>query len=257
MAASKFLRLVDQQSKFHLFKKSIKELPKAGAAITCGVNSLQGLSRRPVTDDHPTLAMLTATCLKLAAEDTQKLDLRIPHLKLAGLVWKPSGLFSTAEAIRNRQELKLDAAPLRSKRRTKDKREGPCVFGCLPKATLSQNGSIQWYAVPDPSPWHGISPGETLCKKCYSWSRAGIAKRKRQSRTFPSRNEPLSIGSTIVIQNLVSRPELNGEAATISVPKNDDDRIVVELQNGELIRILMECVSCADVYGARAYIVID
>ena len=117
VAASKFLRLVDEQSKFHLFKKSIKELPKAGAAITCGVKSLQGLSRRPVTDDHPNLAMLTAICLKLAAEDAQKLDLRIPHLKLAGLVWNPSGLFSTAEAIRNRQELKLDAAPLRPKTR--------------------------------------------------------------------------------------------------------------------------------------------
>ena len=42
---------------------------------------------------------------------------------------------------------------------------GPCAFGC--QTTWMNKGVPLWKRVPDPSPWHGVSAGSTVCKKCY------------------------------------------------------------------------------------------
>ena len=87
VALSKYLRFSEDlalDGTSFLLKRVIKELPKAGAAATCGVRSLQGLSRRPITDDFPTLATATATLLKFAAESPSKLDTRTASMHLSG-----------------------------------------------------------------------------------------------------------------------------------------------------------------------------
>ena len=142
VAASKYLRLKQDNGNIRLFKCSIKELPRAGATVTCGIKSPQGLSRRPIMDDFPSLSFITATCLKLASESGDKLDTKIPLLTFSGPRWQASGLLNTVVQVRAMHELKVDSKPLAPKR--KRARQSPCMFRCQPKATLSQNGSIQW-----------------------------------------------------------------------------------------------------------------
>ena len=61
-----------------LIKKVRTELPRAGAAATCGIPNLMGLSRCPFTGDYPALAVNVASLLKLAASSTDKVDTAVP-----------------------------------------------------------------------------------------------------------------------------------------------------------------------------------
>ena len=205
--------------------KDFEELPKAGAAVTCGVPNLRGLSKRPITEDFPKLAMSIAALVNFAATNADRMDAQIPLITVAGEHWQPSGLLETSQQMR--RLVQVDSYPNRPQR------QGPCVFGCQPKATLSENSSVQWYAVPEPSPWPGIQPGENLCKRCYTWSRTALGKRQRTQ-------SQLVVGTIVKLNGLISRPELNGRSAKIVAPPNDDQRITVQVQGSEeMIRVAL------------------
>jgi hypothetical protein len=117
IAVSKYLRLKQSNGAAALFKRAIRELPRTGAAATCGIKSPQGLSRRPIFDDFPSLAFITASCLKMASESSEKLDTRIPLMTFTGPKWQASGLLSTAAQVRTLHELRVDRNPLALKRK--------------------------------------------------------------------------------------------------------------------------------------------
>ena len=232
IALSKFFRAHGAADLPKLLKKVFIELPKAGAAVTCGIPNLKGVSRRPITDDFPKLATSIAALVKFAAATVDKMDAQIPLLKVVAECWQPSGLLETVLQMRNL--VQVDYHPRRPRKR---KRQGPCVFGCQPKATLSQNGSIQWYAVPEPSPWPGITPGETLCKRCYTLSRTSVGKRHRDESHFSilRPGHHTMVGRVVILQNLTSHPELNGRLASVVVPANDDDRVTVQIESSAVV----------------------
>ena len=201
---------------------------------------LKGLSRRPITDDVPDLAICVATLLKLAANSTERLDQTIPLMRVQYNTWQSSGLLETAQQCKDFH--KVDYRPGMQNPR-KRKRTGPCIFGCEPKATLSQNGSVQWYGVADPSPWPGIQPGETICKRCYTWARAVSSKRRRPLQPPASQlpRHPMAVDKGVRLHGLAARPELNGQMAQVAVPINDDGRITVRIQpTQELVRVRAE-----------------
>ena len=235
IALSKFFRVHSSNAQPKLPKKEFAEIAKAGALITCGIPGLKGLSKRPITDDFPRLTFCLAALAKFAATNVDKQDAAIPLLSIGTEVWKPTGLLETAAQLRERLEIDSKPGMLR-----KRKRDGPCVFGCQPKATLSQGGSLQWYAVPSPSPWPGVSAGETLCKRCYSWSRTSLNKKQRAQKQCTAR--PSGIGSIVdrraTFTGIVSRPELNGTFATVCFPEDDNGRVTVKLDGTmEVIRV--------------------
>ena len=95
------------------------------------------------------MAINLASLLQLAASSQDEMDTPVPLLHTQSEEWNPSGLLEKAGQMRD----VIEADAKHSRTTGKRKRQGPCIFGCEPKAIMSQNGSIQLYGVSDPSPW--------------------------------------------------------------------------------------------------------
>ena len=79
-----------------------------------------------------------------------------------------------AELIRPIRTKRASEAPrvlanTTSKPRTSRKRArtGPCVLLCQQTSGTTSFRKARWNAVPSPSPWPRVSPGDTLCQKCF------------------------------------------------------------------------------------------
>ena len=66
---------------------------------------------------------------------------------------------------------------------------GPCAFGC--QTTWLNNGVPLWKRVPDPSPWHDVPVGSTVCKKCYETGN-NLRRNAKRSRLGAGHDPPSS-----------------------------------------------------------------
>ena len=111
-------------------------------------------------------------------------------------------------------------------------RQGPCIFGCLQSSGKSR-GKEQWFSVPAPSPWPGVDPGATLCRKCHNWARTA-----KRARVLRGAAVLFSVGQRVKIIGLKRCTELNGAEAFVNTVAGQDGRITVELANsGRQVRI--------------------
>ena len=93
-----------------------KEAGQMGAAVVSGIPTLQGLDRRPITDDFPDLSSTVAALLKFAAASEEKLNEQVPLLGIRCCEWQGSGIIETVEQVRKatgagqapKDELKVD-----------------------------------------------------------------------------------------------------------------------------------------------------
>ena len=103
------ISLIDADGGAKLIKKVYMELPRAGAAVTCGISNLMGLSRHPITDDYLALAVNVASLLNLAASSTDKMDTAVPLLPIQSEEWDSSGLLETVSLLR--ETIRVDNMP--------------------------------------------------------------------------------------------------------------------------------------------------
>ena len=124
---------------------------------------------------------------------------------------------------------------MRWKRRKKEqpkRLKGPCIFGCRTsgKTTALARRADRWQAVPSPSPWPGIRPGETLCMKCYAWGVSNPRARARRQRDGAQIGLPaIRVGHQYRLGDLRNRTDLNGKLVTVEFLPDDHDRVVVLL----------------------------
>ena len=244
ISASKFLAFENTDGTTVRCKAVMKQLRMAGAAAECGICGQSGLNRRPITDDFLMLAVNVAALIQYASEHDEKLSARIPMMGISAIKWQPTGLQQIIQQVRQtgKEKIKTDVMQYKGPIRTKKKaREGPCIFGCLGKVSPSQNGALQWYAVPNPSPWPGIQPGEVLCKKCYTWSRQ--APNKSKKRKIQDGDEPprgFQIGQKIVVRGLYNNVQYNGREGTVITAVDDNDKQTIRLGDGGCIRLCID-----------------
>ena len=137
-------------------------------------------------------------------------------------------------------EMKVDNIRWKKRQATQERRlKGPCIFGCQ---TSGKTGALarrseRWHAVPSPSPWPGIEPGETLCMKCYAWGVSNPKARAKRQRCEAQIGPPaIRVGHQYRLHNLRSRIELNGQLVTAEYLPDDNDRVVV-LMGDTAIRV--------------------
>ena len=152
--------------------------------------------------------------------------------------------------LRWRPRLLQRKAPLR----------GPCVFGRVTSTNSIATASTRqrWYRVPAQLPWPGISPGEILCAKCYSWGIGGPRTRARKlARQCRDDTICIIIGSQYVVKDLVNSAELNGRIVVALMLPDDDDRVMVK-SGDRYLRLLqkhlgapVQCNLCSEFASAN------
>ena len=161
------------------YKNFHRLLEKAGANAACGLPPTAGFNRRPLMNKFPGLARGVATLMKFAANSGEGLKTRMPALATLKPEWRPSGLVETFEQLQKKRAerrqgsgqkdvLKPDLVQRTPTIPTKQRRRGPCTFGCTETSRKDRSGPV-WYAVPNPPPLAGLTAGETLCAKCHDW----------------------------------------------------------------------------------------
>ena len=187
-------------------KKFVQTCDNAGATITCGVASAQGINRRLIMDDHPGLSIAVAALLKFASLSPIRLCTAMPAYRWWQSKWKPSGLLETHQQLREcgartrmpNADMRVDNLRWRPRKQVASKKTltGPCIFGCRTSAqsTALARARGRWYRVPDPPPWPGVQPGETLCSRCYGWGIGNPRARQRKQQCVQRRQVVVRVG---------------------------------------------------------------
>ena len=81
-------------------QKFVYGTTNAGATITCGIASNEGLSRRVILDDLPSMSAAIATLIKFATSSSNRLATTVPGYRWWRSKWEPSGLVTTFEQLR-------------------------------------------------------------------------------------------------------------------------------------------------------------
>jgi hypothetical protein len=153
--------------------------------------------------------------------------------------WKATGLLETHCQLRQLQnteaiephQMQIDHLRWRPRLQKKAPLRGPCTFGCTTSTfTMVRGYSLErWFRVPAQSPWPGVSPGEILCAKCYSWGIGGPRTRARKlARQRRDDTICIRIGSQYVVKDLVNSAELNGRIVVALMLPDDNDRVMVK-----------------------------
>ena len=121
----------------------------------------------------------------------------------------------------------------------------------------ARRSSVEWHAVPTPSPWPGVQSGETIRKRCYAWIQSAKKRRhklavKKGTISDCNTSVPVRVGS--MARGLQTATPLNGLWAHVLTAPDDQDRVTVLvqdmdhpvwLQNARLVSDSAECGSQA------------
>ena len=222
-------------------KKCISFTDYAGAAITCGVSSAQGVDRRCIWEDMPGCSIAVASLIKFASKSVDRLRTNIPVCKWWKVKWYPSGMLEAHQQLRQLSNVapiypnQMQVDHQRWKRRRPPMKvalTGPCIFGCTvsTKANPTSRAKERWCHVPSPSPWPGVASGEVLCMKCYSWGVGNprASMRRRKAAELPQ-DLTIKVGSLYEVTGLMNKIDLNGSVVKACARPDDPDRVLVKL----------------------------
>jgi hypothetical protein len=262
---AKHLEVSDNDGETKPLRVHVKTEGNAGASVTCGLANQHGIGCRVILDDHPGVSTAIAVFLRVAAQSRSRLCMAVPGCNWVKPSWMPSGMLTTLDQVRQvvANNCNLPAAPRvdhcnwrRSRAVNQPRLRGPCIFGC---ETSSAAGCtrIRWYRVPKPSPWPGVTSGETLCARCYSWG-IGNKRRQRQAVVSPEATgqdaQRFRVGLKVQIDGLLRCAELNGSTAIIQVPPDDADRVTVAVGD-RMVRL--NCKNLTEVESLEGQFVAD
>jgi hypothetical protein len=193
-------------------RKLLVHMGNTNATAAAGFPMLPGINRRPRFSEHRGVAGAVGTLIFYAKARQEKLAALMPRYPWVAVQWRPDWLALTwaditAKRQRGPDELRLDLKP-RDARLAKDSssvkraRTGPCAFGCS-TSTQTKNSKTVWMAVPNPSPWSTVLPGESLCRKCYDRAQR-TAKRSRHATALRRREDLQDAGEPAQLSRRLS-----------------------------------------------------